>query len=203
MADQSQLTLTPTEDLILDVLVARYRLGDTLWTFDSRNKPALRRLENKRLIDMHSPVTENTVRASITEDALREFGPSWFQLGITLGNLPDDPADGADDERWSKGHLQSLIGLPQIASDVDPRAINTAHLIMLGLIRNQCPVHRVGAGLHGAVNLYRAGGLEMQVAADGKTIRLRQHGVPPRLTGHIYEAVSFGRGSAGHLLRTS
>lgn len=208
MTDLTQMPApiyTPTEELIVDVLVARYRLGDTLWHFDSRNKPALRRLDAKHIIIMDSGAVENTVRAALSHDALRAYGARWFQLGATLGYLPDDdPFDGANDDRWSKSHLQALIDLPQFACDVDPRAVNIAHLIMIGMIQRQYPVHRVGAGVNGSVNLYRSGGRTLQVDADGKTIRLHQHGVPPRLTSYISDAVAFGEEtSGGNLLRTN
>lgn len=61
------MKLTPTEELILDVLAARYRLGETLWTFSSRHSKALDSLEAKKLISGMHGITENTLRASLTE----------------------------------------------------------------------------------------------------------------------------------------
>ncbi len=60
-------TLPPTQYLILDVLGARHRLGETLWPFPSTLGPALRGLEQLGLLwTMHGSV-ENTVRAGLTE----------------------------------------------------------------------------------------------------------------------------------------
>lgn len=59
--------LTPTEDLVLEVLAARHRLGETLWTFESRHAPAARRLEAKGLVNVIHGVVENTIRLSLTE----------------------------------------------------------------------------------------------------------------------------------------
>lgn len=42
--------LTPAEDLLMDVLIARTRLGEPWWTFEYRQRPTLNRLEAKGLI---------------------------------------------------------------------------------------------------------------------------------------------------------
>lgn len=64
--------LTPTEDLALNVLVARYRLGEKLWTFESRHKKALEKLQARGLVNLMHGITENTCRASLTEEAKKE-----------------------------------------------------------------------------------------------------------------------------------
>lgn len=51
----------------MEVLAARYRLGEHLWTFPSRHKKALRSLASKGLVETLSGVTENTVQAILTE----------------------------------------------------------------------------------------------------------------------------------------
>ena len=63
---------TPTQDLILEVLAARYRLGESLWTFDSRHKTALRQLEEARLVNVIHGTVLQTVRASLTEQGIAE-----------------------------------------------------------------------------------------------------------------------------------
>jgi hypothetical protein len=64
---------TPTEELILEVLVARTRLGEGLWTFEGRNAVALSSLEEKGYIRTMHGVTENTIRAVLTKMATAEF----------------------------------------------------------------------------------------------------------------------------------
>ena len=62
--------LTPTQDLILEVLGARHRTGEHLWTFDAKLSSSLSRLEKRGLIrGMHGSVP-NTLRASLTTKGL-------------------------------------------------------------------------------------------------------------------------------------
>ncbi len=57
---------TPTQDLILEVLAARYRLGEMLWTFDSRHRKAIGDLSERGLVNEMHGVVEKTIRASLT-----------------------------------------------------------------------------------------------------------------------------------------
>lgn len=58
--------VTPTEDLLMEVLSARYRLGENLWTFDLRHKKALERLEAKGLVTVLHGIVDHSLRASMT-----------------------------------------------------------------------------------------------------------------------------------------
>lgn len=58
--------VTPTQELLLEVLAARTRLGETLWTFDARFAGQLRQLEAEGLVEVMSGTIEKTVRASLT-----------------------------------------------------------------------------------------------------------------------------------------
>lgn len=70
--------LTPTEDLLIELLVARHRLGENLWTFDSRHKKALENLESKGYVGVMHGVTENTVRAYLTDTGKDKFMSSTY-----------------------------------------------------------------------------------------------------------------------------
>lgn len=59
--------LPPTQYLILDVLAARFRLGEPLWTFPSSAGPALRKLEQTGLVTLMNSPVEHSVRARLTE----------------------------------------------------------------------------------------------------------------------------------------
>ncbi len=61
------MKLTPTQDLVMEVLAARYRCGEFLWTFESRHKKAIRELSALGLVHEMGGVTEHTVRAALTE----------------------------------------------------------------------------------------------------------------------------------------
>lgn len=47
----SSYNFTPTEELILEILTARYRLGEKSWTFKNNVNKSLTKLETKQLVD--------------------------------------------------------------------------------------------------------------------------------------------------------
>lgn len=53
--------LTPTEELVLEVLQARMRLGENVWTFSTQVGPAISRLQAKGLVDQKSGIVEDTL----------------------------------------------------------------------------------------------------------------------------------------------
>lgn len=67
------IKLTPTQDLLLEVLVARYRLGEHFWTFDSRHKKMLEALASLGFVTVMHGLVENTVRASLTVAGIKAF----------------------------------------------------------------------------------------------------------------------------------
>ncbi len=52
---------TPTQELVLEVLVARYRLGEPCWTFTSRVMHAVESLENRGFVTWKSASVENAI----------------------------------------------------------------------------------------------------------------------------------------------
>lgn len=64
-------TVTPTQDLILEVLAARHRLGERLWTFDARHKKAIEALADLGLVTHMHGMVEKTVRASLTDEGIK------------------------------------------------------------------------------------------------------------------------------------
>ncbi|WP_422744289.1 hypothetical protein ACN27B_08560 [Micromonospora sp. WMMD754] len=62
--------LPPTQYLILEVLAARHRTGETLWTFPAKLRPHMDALANLGLIGWKSGITEGTIRAWLTEQGL-------------------------------------------------------------------------------------------------------------------------------------
>lgn len=65
--------LTPTQDLLLEVLIARYRLGESYWTFDSRHKKMLEALASLGLVTVMHGIVENSVRASLTAQSIGKY----------------------------------------------------------------------------------------------------------------------------------
>jgi hypothetical protein len=62
--------LPPTDWLVMEVLAARRRLGEAIWTFPTTLRPSLRRLEARGLVGWKSGVIENTCRAWLTSEAV-------------------------------------------------------------------------------------------------------------------------------------
>jgi hypothetical protein len=60
--------LPPTQSLLLEVLAARYRCGETLWTFESRFRWHLLALADAGLVSLMHGVEAKTVRARLTEE---------------------------------------------------------------------------------------------------------------------------------------
>lgn len=82
-------TLPPTQYLVMEVLIARTRLGERIWTFPSRLRPAIGALAEAGLVgEMHGMV-DHTVRAFLT-DTGREvalwdgYKPPAERLGATV-----------------------------------------------------------------------------------------------------------------------
>ena len=74
--------LTPTEDLVMEVLSARARLGETMWTFNSCHKQTIRKLESRGLVNMIHGTVDKTVRASLTDDGRKEYMMSEYNAPV-------------------------------------------------------------------------------------------------------------------------
>lgn len=70
--------LPPTEYLVMEVLAARWRLGEPSWPFPSNLRPTLESLRAKYLIDYWRHTVEGAWGAAFTDEGRR----AW-------GNLPD------------------------------------------------------------------------------------------------------------------
>ncbi len=72
------MKFTAKEDLAVELLIARHRLGETLWTFHKRHTKTLEGLCMTGLVGMTGGVTEKTVRAWLTEEGIKEFMPNAY-----------------------------------------------------------------------------------------------------------------------------
>jgi hypothetical protein len=59
-------SLPPTQYLVLEVLAARHRTGEHVWTFPSRLTPQMKALEAAGLVGWKSGIVEHTVLAWLT-----------------------------------------------------------------------------------------------------------------------------------------
>ncbi len=69
----NELHLPPTQELMMCVLAARYRLGETLWTFRSDMAQTARKLQQAGLVQWKSGVVENTIQVWMTSKGRAEY----------------------------------------------------------------------------------------------------------------------------------
>ena len=74
--------VTPIEDLLMEVLAARYRLGEHLWTFDLRHKKALERLEAKGLVTVLHGIVDHSLRASMTRAGIDMYVSKTYEAPL-------------------------------------------------------------------------------------------------------------------------
>lgn len=60
-------SLPVTQQLLLEVLSARHRLGEQLWTFETNARSICKKLEQAGLIWTMHGATEHTIRAGLTD----------------------------------------------------------------------------------------------------------------------------------------
>ncbi len=98
--------LPPTRWLALELLVARHRLGERLWTFPSSCGKALRALEAAGLVIVMSGSVEHTLRARLTEQGIRALiSPTYNVPNLTLAQGIDTlPATDDQIFEWLKRH---------------------------------------------------------------------------------------------------
>lgn len=68
----SKHELTASEDLMMDALAARYRLGENLWPFRNDQRGIANRLEDKGLVWITSGQTERSFRAGLTAAGIKK-----------------------------------------------------------------------------------------------------------------------------------
>jgi hypothetical protein len=67
LTEYDSYSFTPTEELILETLAARYRLGELVWTFSSRHNAALDKLAAKKLIHWKHGVVDHSSLVFFTD----------------------------------------------------------------------------------------------------------------------------------------
>lgn len=73
MADTDELVLPLTQELIVEVLIARYRLGELLWPFPTRAGRSLRALTDKGIIGYQSASTEGSYNVWFTDEGKKRY----------------------------------------------------------------------------------------------------------------------------------
>lgn len=65
--------LTPTQDLIMEVLAARHRLGERMWPFDTKLRQPLLALERRGYIGFKGGIVERTYNVWLSEAGKNEY----------------------------------------------------------------------------------------------------------------------------------
>lgn len=73
MADTDELVLPLTQELIVEVLIARYRLGEMLWPFPTRAGKSLQALTDKGIIGYQSASTEGSYNVWFTDEGKKRY----------------------------------------------------------------------------------------------------------------------------------
>lgn len=66
-------SLTPSEYLMMEVLAARHRLGETLWTFPKDQSPTARKLEARGLVWSKSGIAQGTIQVYLTSAGIKAW----------------------------------------------------------------------------------------------------------------------------------
>lgn len=65
--------MTPSEILVMEVLAARWRLGEASWPFVKAHKRTLNRLEAAGLVSVQGGVVPHTYQVSLTEQGRKAY----------------------------------------------------------------------------------------------------------------------------------
>lgn len=86
MSIKPDVGLTPTENLILELLIARFRLGERLWTFDSNVRKQVESLAAKGYAHEMNGIVPMTVRARLSDEAIAIYLSYDYVPPIAKGN---------------------------------------------------------------------------------------------------------------------
>lgn len=86
MSINPEVGLTPTETLVLELLIARFRLGERLWTFDSNVRKQVESLGSKGYVHELNGIVPMTVRARLTDEAVAMYLSYDYVPPIAKGN---------------------------------------------------------------------------------------------------------------------
>lgn len=95
--------LTPTQELVMEVLAARYRLGEQWWTFEPELRETIRTLDDGGLVEMIGGRTAGRVEARLTAAGLVQY----VRPGFT--SAADRLRERVDHERLINEGLQQAI----------------------------------------------------------------------------------------------
>lgn len=96
--------LTPMQELVVEVLGARYRLGEHVWTLSSRVRPTLKALAAMGYLGYKSGIVEGTCLAWLTPEGVAKtldasYVPPILRVTAPASTPSPDPRDTPGDIR--------------------------------------------------------------------------------------------------------
>ena len=131
--------MTPTEDLIGEVLAARFRLGETWWPFPNATKPAASRMESAGLVDLTHGMVAGTYRARLTAKGLDVFISPTYQAPVVKQAIPP----GVVATCSACGCAGARVALPDMCPVPILRQV-TPHLAAVSLLLHTCNDRHLG-----------------------------------------------------------
>jgi len=86
------IQVTAREELALEVLAARFRLGEKIWTFHSKHTGTLDDLERKGLVYTMHGIMSRTLRAGLTEEGQKALLSETYTPPMLAPPKPSDAA---------------------------------------------------------------------------------------------------------------
>jgi hypothetical protein len=98
--------LPATQELILEVLAARYRTGELFWTFPTTVKWALLGLADAGLVEVMSSPEPRTLRAKLTRDGQDRTLSLTYQVPVPTLAAALDTLPAGDEQylAWMRRH---------------------------------------------------------------------------------------------------
>jgi len=86
--EKDEVVFSPTEELVGEVLVARYRLGEKSWTFKNNALTAIRKLYDKGYVEYKkgTPASPDHTLVWLTDKGRKEFLSYKYVARITEGS---------------------------------------------------------------------------------------------------------------------
>ena len=116
MTDNSKATtpsednFTPTQELFLETLAARIRLGENVWTYGNRHKSTARQLEEKGVIGWKSASVEGCIIAWFTPEGKKDNLSYPYKIPLLENYIKKEDHYAVELENYNlKSQLDILI----------------------------------------------------------------------------------------------
>ena len=113
--------LPPTQYLVLEVLAARYRLGEKTWSFPTSLERALMALQSAGLVDTFGSTRPKTLRARLTDKGIAASMDMTYSTPVPTLAQAIDTLPSTNDEylTWMREHgLGPGAGVGRVISEI-------------------------------------------------------------------------------------